>query len=340
MRLKKKSISFSFVLILLLISCKATYVTSEFNLENLPPPPDYNQSKSWAVLPEKWDSSLSRIVGKPIKKEADVFYIYPTLFVDRNDENWNSDIFNPLVRKDVIEKAVVNQASAWVKAANLYVPYYRQAHYRIFVEPYSVQGKQAGVIAYQDVKKAFIHFLENFNQSRPIIIASHSQGSIHAKRLLKEFFDGKPLQKKLIAAYLIGARIYKNEFKYIPLLEGPKEIGGFVSWNTYKKNHLPKKYYEWYKGGAVTNPITWDKNRLGPREKHLGVLGYEKKIHPKSLSVQIIDGMLWSSLPRIKKRFFLSFIKNYHFADVNLFWKDIEQNALLRTQQWIKTNKR
>ena len=95
-----------------------------------------------------------------------MFYIYPTLFVDRKDENWNSDIFNPSVRKDVIEKAVVNQASAWVKAANLYVPYYRQAHYRIFVEPYAVQGKQAAIIAYQDVKKAFKYFLKNFNQRR------------------------------------------------------------------------------------------------------------------------------------------------------------------------------
>ncbi len=340
MRLKKKSISFSFILILFLISCKATYVSSEFNQENLPPAPNYNQSVSWAVLPDKWNSSLSQIVGKPNKKQADVFYIYPTLFVDRKDENWNSDIYNPITRKDVIEKAVVNQASAWVKAANLYVPFYRQAHYRIFVEPYAAQGKQAGVIAYQDVKKAFIHFLENFNESRPIIIASHSQGSIHGKRLLKEFFDGKPLQKKLIAAYLIGARIYKNEFKHIPLLEKPNEIGGFVSWNTYKKNHLPKKYDDWYRGGVVSNPITWDKSVFGPREKHLGVLGYEKKIYPQSLNTQIIDGMLWSSLPRIKKRFFLSFIKNYHFADVNLFWKDIEQNALLRTQQWIKTNKR
>ena len=315
-------------------------MSSEFNQENLPPAPNYNQSVSWAVLPDKWNSSLSQIVGKPNKKQADVFYIYPTLFVDRKDENWNSDIYNPITRKDVIEKAVVNQASAWVKAANLYVPFYRQAHYRIFVEPYAAQGKQAGVIAYQDVKKAFIHFIENFNESRPIIIASHSQGSIHGKRLLKEFFDGKPLQKKLIAAYLIGARIYKNEFKHIPLLEKPNEIGGFVSWNTYKKNHLPKKYDDWYRGGVVSNPITWDKSVFGPREKHLGVLGYEKKIYPQSLNTQIIDGMLWSSLPRIKKRFFLSFIKNYHFADVNLFWKDIEQNALLRTQQWIKKNKR
>ena len=117
MRLKKKSISFSFILILFLISCKATYVSSEFNLENLPPAPNYNQSDKLGCTSNKWNSSLSQIVGKPNKKEADVFYIYPTLFVDRKDENWNSDIYNPITRKDVIEKAVVNQASAWVESS-------------------------------------------------------------------------------------------------------------------------------------------------------------------------------------------------------------------------------
>ena len=337
--MKKKIISFSALVSILFLSCKTNYVTSEFRIENLPNPPDYNKLESWAVLPTKWNESLNNIVGSSEKKEADVFYIYPTLFADNKDKNWNSDIYNPSIRKDVIEKAIVNQASAWVKAANLYVPFYRQAHYRIFVEPYANQGKQAGLTAYQDLKKSFIHYLNNFNQSRPIIIASHSQGTIHAKRLIKEFFDGKPLQKKLIAAYLIGARINENEFKHIPLLVKPNEVGGFVSWNTYKKNNLPKKYDDWYKGGVVSNPITWDRSRFGPREKHLGVLGYEKKIYPQSVSVQLIDGMLWASLPKIKNRFFLSFIKNYHFADINLFWKDIEQNAVLRTQQWIKLNR-
>ena len=65
---------------------------------------------SWAVLPNKWNSSLSQIVGKPNKKEADVFYIYPTLFIDKKDKNWNSDIYNPITRKDVIEKAVVKSS--------------------------------------------------------------------------------------------------------------------------------------------------------------------------------------------------------------------------------------
>ena len=43
--------------------------------------------------------------------------------------------------------------------------------------------------------------------------------------------------------------------------------------------------------------------------------------------MEIIDGMRWSSLPKVPKRFLLSFVKNYHFADINLFWADIQKNA-------------
>ena len=128
------------------------------------------------------------------------------------------------------------QASAWVKAANLYVPFYRQAHYRIFLESYAIQGREAGNVAYKDVKNAFLYFLKNYNDSRPIIIASHSQGTLHAKRIIKEFFDGKPLQKQLVAPYLVGAKIKPDEFKEITHLEVPNAVGGFVSWNTYKIN--------------------------------------------------------------------------------------------------------
>jgi hypothetical protein len=209
-----------------------------------------------------------------------------------------------------------------------------------FFEPYSEQGKEAGLMAYQDIRNAFKYYLENFNKSKPIIIAAHSQGTIHAKQLLKEFFDGKPLQKRLIAAYLIGARINKNEFKSIPILNTPISTGGFVSWNTYKMNHLPKSYEKWYKGGVVSNPITWDESNTGPIERHLGVLTSNREIYPNSLSVQKIDGMLWSTLPKIKKRLLLSFVKNYHFADINLFWKDIQQNAVVRTDNWFKLNQK
>ena len=334
-----KSFILFFVWILLL-SCSSVYKTSEFSLSSSPTEPDYNNEENWAVLPSLWNQSLEEIVGKPEEKRADVFYVYPTLLTDKNDPSWNADIKDISIRREILEKAVAFQASAWVKAANLYVPFYRQAHYRIFFEPYSKQGKGAGVIAYQDVKKAFEYYLENYNNLNPIIIAAHSQGSIHAVRLLKDFFDGKPLQKRLIAAYLVGTRVNTDEFSSIPLLKRPEAVGGFVSWNTYKMNHLPKSYEKWYKGGVVSNPITWDESNTGPIERHLGVLTSNREIYPNSLSVQKIDGMLWSTLPKIKKRLLFSFVKNYHFADINLFWKDIQLNAVVRKDNWFKLNQK
>ncbi len=328
----------SFFTGVLFLSCSSIYKTSEFSLASSPLAPDYEKLENWAVLPHLWNSSLEEIAGKSKEKKADVFYIYPTLLTDKKDASWNADIKEASIRRNILEKAVAFQASAWVKAANLYVPFYRQAHYRIFVEPYSSQGEEAGVMAYQDIKKAFKYYLENYNNSKPIIIAAHSQGAIHAIGLLKEFFDEKPLQKKLIAAYLVGTRVNVDEFRSIPLLNNPDAIGGFVSWNTYKMNHLPKSYEKWFKGGVVSNPINWDESIKGNSKQHLGVLASNKKIYPNSLSVQKTNGILWSTLPKIKKRFILSFIKNYHFADINLFWKDIQENAVIRTNNWLKLN--
>ena len=31
-------------------------------------------------------------------------------------------------------------------------------------------------------------------------------------------------------------------------------------------------------------------------------------------------------------------IKNYHIADINLFWKDIQLNAIQRLEAWNKMN--
>jgi len=324
----------------LFITCKPIYITADFDLASSPKAPDYSKNDDWAVLPSKWPKELEDFVGPPTQKEADVFYIYPTLFTDKKDAGWNADISSSEIRNEILSKAIAFQASAWTKAANLYAPFYRQAHYRIFVDPYSTQGREAGYMAYEDVKRAFSYYLENYNAGKPIIIAAHSQGSMHAKRLVHDFFDGTPLQEKLVAAYLIGVKISPIEFKNIPPLEIADATGGFVSWNSYKKNRLPKRYEIWYKGGVVTNPITWNTQNKSDEKDHLGLLYSDFKIYSKSIEVERIDGILWASVPKIPKRFLLSFVKNYHFADVNLFWADIQENAQLRVSSWLKNNKK
>ena len=78
-----------------------------------------------------------------------------------------------------------------------------------------VIGKQALDFAYQDVKAAFEYYLKHYNNGRPIIIASHSQGTWHAESLLHDYFENdSTLRKRLVAAYLIGGWVKKRVQKY------------------------------------------------------------------------------------------------------------------------------
>ncbi|MGB2136262.1 MAG: DUF3089 domain-containing protein [Flavobacteriaceae bacterium] len=318
------------------MACKTSYQSMVFDQKSLPSKPNYAASISWAVFPGKYPLVLQGFDKLDNAKKADVFYVYPTLLTDKKNKDWNANVWTSSIRQDVFQKAAKYQASAWLNAGDLYVPFYRQAHYRIFVEPYSRGGEPAWEVAYEDVKNAFQYYLKHYNKGKPIIIASHSQGSMHAKRLIKEFFDQKPLQNQLVAAYLIGTRIFPDEFESIPPLESPNDVGGFVSWNAYKMDKFPKKYKNWYQGGVTTNPISWDTQTTSKIIDHKGVLSEDSKIYPKSLSVRVIDGLLWTTLPQIPGRFFLSLIENYHFADINLFWKDIEENAIARVKAWYQ----
>ena len=55
-------------------------------------------------------------------------------------------------------------------------PSYRQSHYKIYVAPHKQEEEKSRKLAYSDVRAAFQYYLKHYNNGRPIIIASHSQG--------------------------------------------------------------------------------------------------------------------------------------------------------------------
>ncbi len=317
----------SIFLLIFLVGCKSTYEIKSFSKNEIPLKPDYQNEENWAVLPSK----ISEL-------KADIFYIYPTLTTNDKDLRWNIPINDSIQNAKIINTAVRFQASAWASSGKMYVPIYRQAHLRAYYH-YESGGKEALTLAYSDVKAAFEYYLKHYNNDRPIILASHSQGSTHASLLLKEFFDDKPIQKQLVAAYIPGIGFKKDEFKTIPLMTKPNETGGFVSWNTYKRNKVPKSYNKWYKGKVASNPITWDAAKFTKREDHKGFLYSNGKLYKNALRIEVIDGMIWTTLPKFPHRLFAIFKKNYHVGDINLYWKDIQQNSELRVKSWLKNHK-
>tara|TARA_R110002033_G_scaffold36589_1_gene75145 strand:+ start:2317 stop:3282 length:966 start_codon:yes stop_codon:yes gene_type:complete len=318
----KKKLSI-LLLFIFLVGCKSSYQTISFEKQNIPAAPNYADENSWAVLPTKYPASLQKYATTNLQDlKADVFYVYPTLLLDKKNLRWNAPIDDKNQNTKILNSAVKNQVSPFANSGKIYVPIYRQAHIKSY-SLYNKGGKEAFEIAYADVKKAFEYYLKNYNNGRPIILVSHSQGTNHTTQL--------------IAAYLVGMGIQPNEFKTIKPMTKPDETGGFVSWNTRKKGSYPKNKNV-YKGAVTTNPITWDDAKSTTLNQHKGFLYSNGKLYTKALKIEITDGMVWSTNPKFPLRFFMSFVKNYHVGDINLFWQDIKENVELRTKSWLENN--
>lgn len=298
---------------------------------------DYSSSNNWAVLPGNYPDNIKDYFVQNPQDSIDVFYVYPTLIVSNKDERWNVPINDSVQIKKVLNITVRFQASAWGSSGSLYVPYYRQAHIRSYNQLEN-GGTTALLMAYSDVKAAFEYYLKHHNSGRGIILAGHSQGSTHISYLLRDFFDGKPLQKQLVAAYIPGVGLDKNQFKTIPFMENPSQTGGFVTWNTFKKK-FDKKKYKWFKGKVVINPVTWDTTAIAERKLHKGFLYSNGKMYTNSFDTHTANGVIWISTPHFPFRYLSLIMQNYHSGDVNLFWEDIRENSLLRVKTF-RTNKK
>ena len=293
---------------------------------------DYSDTNNWAVLPQKHFQRTEYFTNS-VNDSIDVFYVYPTLNTSNKDRRWNVEIDDKEQQKKVFS-AIKYQASTWSASGNMYIPYYRQAHLRSYFK-LEDGGREALLFAYEDVKKAFEYYLKNFNKGKGIILAGHSQGSTHLSMLLRDFFNGKELQKQLVAAYIPGIGFAVDEFKTIPFMTSPDQIGGFVSWNTYKRK-IDNISYKWHKGKACINPITWDLSPNSDRESHKGFLFSNDQLYVKSFNTHLIDGAIWVTKPHFPYRYLSFMMRNYHIGDVNFFWEDIKENSLERAEVYLK----
>ena len=338
--------SFSiFISILILTSCsQKNYISHKANYQfkSIDGKPDYSNLNYWAAHPWKWDPSDS--VPTPLKNSymndsaADVFFIHPTTLIDNKDDRWNAPIDDSIINTKTDYSTILYQASVFNQNCRVFSPRYRQAHLRAFFNDNKMKDSLAFEMAYSDIKKAFEYYLTNFNGGRPIIIASHSQGTIHAGRLLKEYFEGKNLQNKLICAYLIGMPTPENYFTKIPPCKDSLSTGCFVGWRTFKKNYIDTVYISKEKfRSIVTNPLTWTTtiNYASPSVNTGGVLKNFNKIKKGLVDAQIHDNILWTCKPKFFGNIFLT-KKNYHVGDINLFYTNIRENVNTRIKMFSK----
>ena len=338
----------AFIIIGFACSClsKIHQLESPFDSSPIPPTPDYHLPEHWAALPTKQDAAdsvprLSNLKNLQATAQADVFFIYPTIFTKKptNQYLWNADVNDLVLNKEIQSSTILNQASIFNGTCRVFAPYYRQAHLYAFYTANRADATSALSMAYEDVKTAFEYYLKNFNQGRPIIIASHSQGSYHGILLLKDYFDGKELNKKLVIAYLIGRAIKPNEFANIKPTEKPNEVGVWASWNTFGRGFYPNNYDTYFKGALSTNPLLWNSTEgYAPKELNNGGVGLKFTFAPNLVDAQNHQNILWINRPNLKGSFLVK-NKNWHRADMNFFYINIRDNAALRVEKFLQLEK-
>lgn len=263
---------------------------STFETQALPPAPDYGSGGAWAALPWKADKadlapSNTRYPEAQAIAGADVFFIHPTTATTARDK-WNTPIDDGAAIRDV-DNVLGFCASAFNAAAKVYAPRYRAANIYAFFDDKTASGLKAVDLAYRDVERAFLHYIQSFNRHRPFILAGHSQGSIHGLRLLQEHIMGTPLMDRMVAAYLIGGTIPQTVPGIAPS-RSATDTGVLIGWNTYIREGDPGIFTDglvaWIDGSYTTmagrpliqvNPLSWKLNGPGiPASSNPGSLPF------------------------------------------------------------------
>lgn len=215
-----------------------------------PAPNDYGKPESWLCLPGRADAcavdQTTTIVQADGKTSVetfkalaapayDCFYVYPTV---STDPGGNSDMSIDEAERRVVEQQLARFAST----CRVFAPMYRQVTLAALRAVMMGQGSPGdAVLAYGDVRDAWNWYLKNQNGGRGVILMGHSQGSRMLLELLKSEVDGKPAQKQMIAAYVLGMNTPVVDGKYgsIPLCNKADQAGCLVTYVSFRETSPP-----------------------------------------------------------------------------------------------------
>lgn len=303
--------------------------------------PDYRLASNWGVLPASGDDA-----------PVDVFYVHPTTF--RSDTLYNQPARDAETEAWTMASVADRQLNAFDTCCRLFMPFYRQASSRAFVER-DARGAEAYEDAYRDVRAAFRDFTDNRARDRPFILAGHSQGALIGLWLIQRDIAGTPLADRMIAAYLPGIGIPLGALPDgIAECESADQTGCVASWNGFVEGVAVGWWVDravadyGVEGGSqdviCTNPITFSANEpAASADASKGMLPMASKgqppapMIPHAVSARCEGGVLrvtpepGISAPALPTG-------SLHLHDIAFFWADIAANASLRADAWTRAH--
>ena len=316
--------------------------------------PDYSKDAAWWARPGLGENPSSwvpdGVIATKSAEQAATFYVHPTTYL--KTDRWNAPIDeggDPDVRA---ERFVETQLSAFNAVSDGWAPKYRQAAYGAFLLN-SEDARKALGLAYRDVAAAFDSFLAAQPQGKPIILAGHSQGSLHLLRLLASRKDA--LKGRLVAAYVVGWPVgVASDLPATGLspCRDPQQSGCVASWQSFGEPANTALVTEAWVGtrGLIgqartpddmlcTNPLTGSRDAAAPPSANKGTLVPDGGLTTASLQpgrvgarcekgFLLIDGEVPNLGPYVLPG------NNYHVYDYALFWGSIRADAERRLAGW------
>ena len=327
------------------------------------PPPlptkAYKRADHWIARPDmiKGNPALWRpahIEAEPASSGAAIFFIHPTSYLAISGKaQWNAPLADPESRT-LAERFVQTEASAFNDAGAIWAPRYRQAHFGAFLTD-KVDGRKAIEAAYKDVAQAFDAFVAA-NPEGPIILAGHSQGSLHLLRLLHEKVAGTPLASRIVAAYVVGWPVSMTAD--VPALGLPActmqgQARCLISWQSFAEPADPAAVTGVYdastgftgkprKGTKMlcVNPLTGQADSAATAGLNLGTFdGRADENNPVLVKGAIparcdARGFLLIGDPPDLGPYALPG-NNYHVYDYGLFWANVRADARERLKTFL-----
>ena len=290
--------------------------------------------------PANWAYCETDVTGK----DADVFFINPTVYLGDEEHLFWSEYDEGT--KNAFVGAINMEKGIYDADARFFAPFYHQAALSAYYLP-AEESDSIFQAAYEEVKDAFLYYLDHYNEGRPIILAGFSQGGDMAIRLLKDVFAEESINKLLVACYAIGWHITEEEIAQYPHMRfatGEKDTGVLIAFNSESEEIngsivLPE--------GVLTlaiNPLNW-KTDGTPADKALNMgacfTDYSGEI------VNEIPQLTGAYIDSVRGALKVTDVTPadypgvlfpdgvYHLYDYQFFYRNLQQNVQTRLDSYL-----
>jgi len=213
-------------------------------------PNDYTNPDTWLCRPGRNDACAANLDATVIQADGstkverfhadpnapiDCFYVYPTVSRQMTP---NADMTIEAAETNV----VLHQFARFGAKCRLYAPMYRQVTLAVIG---GLKGADR-TLGYNDVRDAWNEYLAHDNHGRGVVLIGHSQGSGVLTQLIAKEIDGKPVQKQIVSAILMGTSLQVppgkdvgGAFKSIPLCHSASELGCVIAFADFRADSPP-----------------------------------------------------------------------------------------------------